>query len=213
VSKVESFIVGMVLGPVPVLLCLAVLVSIWFFTGLLTDETGPYLGLSALAIGIIIDCFFLKGWVRSAYQINNKVLAAIYIFYSIGVFGFCMGIPILNFPVGMMAGIYTARKMYYTKASREESNRNIKRTSVFTAVVMVLICCLLTLWAIAGQMIGYRLETPVLSFTFTAPVFFGVVFAGGAALVLLQYWLTSRTAKIALRFWVGSPNSALTEVG
>ncbi len=201
VSKIESFIVGIVLGPLPVLLCLAALLSICFFTGLLTDETGPYLGLSALAIGIIIDCLFLKRWVGSAYQINNKVLAAIYIFYSIGVFGFCMGIPILNFPVGMMAGIYTARKMYQIKAGTEECDRNIKRTSVFTALVMVLICCLLTLWAIAGQMIGYRLEVPVLSFTFTVPIFFGVVFTGGSALVLLQYWLTNRTARLALRFW------------
>jgi hypothetical protein len=182
-------------GLVPVLLCLAALLSICFFTGLLTDEAGPYLGLSALAIGIIIDCLFLKRWVRSIYQINNKVLAAIYIFYSIGVFGFCMGIPILNFPLCMMAGIYTARKMYHIKAGREERDRNIKRTSMFTALVMVLICCLLTLWAIAGNMIGYEVEFPV-SFTLTAPIFWAVVFAGGAFLVSLQYWLTSTAAKV-----------------
>jgi hypothetical protein len=112
----------------------------------------------------------------------------------------------------MMAGIYTARKMYHIKAGAEECNRNIKRTCVFTALVMVLICCLLTLWAIAGQMIGYRLETPVLSFTFTVPIFFSVVFAGGTALVLLQYWVTNRTARLALRFWTKSLNSTLTEV-
>ncbi|UCC23217.1 MAG: hypothetical protein JSW23_03960 [Planctomycetota bacterium] len=199
-SRVESFIVGMVLGPVPILFCF---VSAWFTsTVLLEDEnTVAVIALSGAGVGLIIDFLFLKRWVRGAYQINNKVLAAIYIFYSIGVFGFCMGIPILNFPVGMMAGIYTARKMYHIKAGAEECNRSIKRTCVFTALVMVLICCLLTLWAIAGQMIGYRLETPVLSFTLTAPVFFGVVLTGGSGLVLLQYWLTYKAAKLALRFW------------
>ena len=58
-------------------------------------------------------------------------------------------------------------------------------------------CCLITLWAIAGEMIGYRVETPVLSFTFTVPVFVAVVLAGGLALVLLQYWQTIIAAKLS----------------
>jgi hypothetical protein len=194
VSKVESFVVGVILGAVPVLFCF---VSAWFTSAVLLDDERAVavIALSGAAVGVVVDLLLLKRWVKRAYKINSKVLAAIYIFYSIGVFGFCMGIPILNFPVGMMAGIYTARKMYHIKAGTEECNRNIKRTSVFTALVMVVICCLLTLWALAGQMIGYRLETPVLSFTLTAPVFFGAVFAGGAALVLLQYRLTSTDCK------------------
>lgn len=210
-SKVESFIMGMVLGAGVVLFCF---VSAWFTSAVLLDDENAVavIALSGAGVGLIIDFLFLKRWVRSAYQINNKVLAAIYIFYSIGVFGFCMGIPVLNFPVGMMAGIYTARKMYHIEAGAEECNRSIKRTCVFTALVMVLICCLLTLWAIAGQMIGYRLETPVVSFTFTVPVFFGVVLMGGSGLVLLQYWLTSKTARLALKFWTRSPNSTLTEI-
>lgn len=211
-SKVESFIVGVILGAVPVLLCF---VSAWFTSAVLLDDerTVAVIALSGAAVGVVVDFLFLKRLVKRAYKISSRVLAAIYIFYSVGVFGFCMGIPILNFPVGMMAGIYTARKMYHIEAGREECNRKIKRTSVFTAVVMLLICCLLTLWAIAGQMIGYRLETPVLSFTFTVPIFFGVVFAGGAGLVLFQYWLTNKTARLALRFWTRSPNSTLTEAG
>lgn len=194
VSKIESFIVGMVLGPVPVLFCF---VSAWFTSAVLLDDENAVavIALSGAAVGVVVDFLFLKRWVKKAYEINSKVLAAIYIFYSIGVFGFCMGIPILNFPVCMMAGIYTARKMYHIKAGREECDRNIKRTSMFTALVMVLICCLLTLWAIAGNMIGYEVEFPV-SFTLTAPLFWAVVFAGGAFLVLLQYWLTSTAAKV-----------------
>ena len=198
VSKIESIILGMFFGFLPLLLCVAAagFVNVVYF-----EEKGiAYWALGGLGVGLIIDTIFVKSWVKKAYQMNTKVLAAIYIFYSIGVFGFCMGIPILNFPVGMMAGIYTARKMYHIKAGMGECDRNIRRTSMFTALVMVLICCLLTLWALVGQMIGYRFETPVLSFTFTVPIFFGVVFTGGAALVLLQYWLTNKTARLALRF-------------
>lgn len=48
-------------------------------------------------------------------------------------------------------------------------------------------------------MIGYRVETPYLSFTFTVPIFSAVVLIGGAGLVLLQYWLTSISAKLAFK--------------
>ena len=130
---------------------------------------------------------------------SNRVLAAIYIFYSIGVLGFCMGIPILEFPLGMAAGAYAARKIYHTNGGTEEFKRNVKRVSIFVAAVMVLICCLMALWAIAGQMIGADIQLPYLSFTLTLPLFFAVVITGGAILVLLQYWLTSISAKVVFR--------------
>jgi hypothetical protein len=195
VSKVESFILGVILGAVPVLLCLVILVIIGFFTGLLTDETGPYLGLLALAIGVIIDCLFLKRWVRSAYQMNNKVLAAIYIFYSIGILGFFMGIPIGCIFLGVLAGFYAGRKVSLAGNNQINSRGYFRRVAVFSSAVMVLICALITLWAIAGKMIGYEVEVPV-SFTLTAPIFWAVVFTGGAFLVLLQYWLTNKAAKV-----------------
>lgn len=200
-GKIESVILGMFLGAVPPLFCLLVVFSIGFFSELLTDESGPYFGLAGLGIGVIIDIVFLKRWVRMAYQLSSKVLAAIYIFYSVGVLGFCMGLPILNLVLGIVGGVYIARKMHIIGAGEEESKQAFKKTAFFCAVVMVLMCCLITLWAIAGQMIGSRFETAVLSFTFTVPIFSVVVLSGGAVLVLFQYWLTSKSAKFAFKLW------------
>jgi prepilin signal peptidase PulO-like enzyme (type II secretory pathway) len=64
---------------------------------------------------------------------------------------------------------------------------------------MALMCCLITLWAVAGQMIGYRIETPWLSFTFTIPIFLVIVLTGGAAAVTLQYLVTLVAAKLMLK--------------
>jgi len=197
VSKIECLILGIFFGFLPVLFCVA---AAGFINVVFLEEKGiAYWALGGLCVGLIIDIVFLKRWVKKAYQMNSKILAALYIFYSIGVLGFCMGIPILEFPLGIAAGAYAARKIYHTKAGPEEFKRNVKKVSVFAAAVMVLICCLMALWAIAGQMIDYRFETPWLSFTLTAPKFFAVVFTGGAGLVLLQYWLTSITAKVAFK--------------
>jgi hypothetical protein len=155
--------------------------------------------LWSLLPGVAIDVVFLKKWVRNAYKINSKILAAIYIFYSVIAIGMCMGIPIFHFAMCIAAGLYIARKMHFIGADEQMRKQAFKRMAVFCAAVMVLICCLMALWAIAGQMIGYRFETPWLSFTFTVPVFFSVVLAGGAALVLLQYQLTMITASLTFK--------------
>ena len=157
------------------------------------------MALAGLAVGIILDAVFLRRPIKKAYRINNKILIALYIFYSIGALGFCMGVPILNFGVGIVAGFYTARKMQCTKAGQIQRNRNIKRTAIFSAIVMMLMCCLTGTWALVGGMIGYRFETPILSFTFTVPAIVGMVLTGGLILSLLQYWLTSKAAKIVVK--------------
>jgi len=195
--KIESFMVGLFLGAIPVLFCflIACLIHIVLFE----EKAIPMWVLSGPGVGILIDAVFLKRWIKKAYQLSNKVLAAIYIFYSVGVLGFCMGVPILNFGVGVIAGIYTARKLYYIKPGKEVCVQSIKKTAVFSAAVMMAMCCLTGSWALVGGMVGARFESSVLSFTFTVPIIVGMVLTGGLLLCLLQYWLTSKAAKITLK--------------
>ena len=166
---------------------------------LLQEKGIAYWALGGLCVGLIIDAVFVKSWVKRAYQMSSKILAGLYIFYSVGVLGFCMGIPILEFPLGIAAGAYAARKIYHTNAGPQEFKRVVKRVSVFCAAVMVLICSLMVLWATLGKVPGLRVETPWLSFTFTVPIFSAVVLIGGTGLVLLQYWLARAAARATLK--------------
>ena len=196
-GKIESIILGMFFGVGPLVFCfLATMITTAIFWG--KESFGPW-ALWSLVPAIIIDVFYLKKWVRRAYQINNKVLSVIYLFYSVVALGMGMGLPILNLALGTAAGVYAARKMHFTGADEGRRKQAFKKTAVFSALVMTIMCCLITLWAIAGQMIGYRVETRYLSFTFTVPVFFAVVLTGGTALVLLQYCLTLTAAKITIK--------------
>jgi len=198
-SKVEAVILGILFGAVPILLCLLLMVIIGLSANLITDETGPYFALAALGMGLVIDIIFLKRWVKAAYRLNNKFLGAIYVFYSIGALGFGMGVPIFNFTVGITAGVYTGRKMRHIRADDKQRRRNIKETALFTAVVLMAMCCLTGLWALVGGLIGARFEILVLSFTFTVPVIIGCVISGGLILCILQYWITTAAAKITLK--------------
>lgn len=197
-SKFDAIILGILFGAVPILLCLLLVVIIAFSADWTGDEFGPY-ALAALGAGLVINIIFLKTWVAGAYRMSNAQLGVIYVFYSIGALGFGMGVPIFNFAVGITAGFYTARKVYHIQADQVQRSRKIKKTALFTAVVLMAMCSLTGFWALIGGLIGSRFETPVLSFTFTAPTIIGCVIAGGLILCTLQYWLTIAAAKITLR--------------
>jgi len=203
-NKTESVILGMFFGVGPIVFCfLATMVTASIFWG--KEALGPW-ALWSLVPGVIIDILFLKKWVRNAYRMNNKILAGIYLFYSVVALGMGMGLPVLNFVLGIMAGIYSARRTHFAGADQQSRNQVFKKTAVFCAAVMAVMCCLITLWAIAGKMIGYRFETSFLSFTLTVPIFFAVVLIGGAVLVLLQYRLTLTAAKITIKLLPATGN-------
>jgi hypothetical protein len=197
VSKIESLMLGMFFGFLPLVACF---VGTILFAGMVFGpEVLEAWALWSLVPGVVIDVVFLKKWVRGAYQMNSKILAGIYIFYAVIALAMGMGVPIFNFALCIAAGVYIARKMHFAGADEETRRRAFKRMAGFCAGVMVFICCLITLWAIVGRMIGYEFETPWLTITFTVPIFFAVVLSGGAALVLLQYWLTIAAAKVTFR--------------
>ena len=190
---VECVILAMFFGFVPMLFCLivAVIIASALFG---TEILGPW-ALWSFAPAIAIDAALMKKWIKGAYQMSSVVLGILYLFYSIVTLGMFMGLPIGSFTLGIVAGLYAARKMQLAQADEQSCRRYIKKTAIFSASVMVLMCCLITLWAIAGQMIGYRIET----FTITAPIFFVIVLTGGAVAVTLQYFVTLAAAKLMLR--------------
>jgi hypothetical protein len=206
-KKLEAFVLGLVFAPAPVLFCF---VGAWFTSFILYKQFGlsekvvSTSALSGLAVGVIITAVVLRRWVRNAYKINNKALAALYIFYSIIAFGFGMGIPVFNYVLGMAAGVYIVRKMCYLRTDESECKRNIKKTSIFTAVIMLVVCCLMVLWGLAGEVSGKDFEVLFkslfgLELTINTAGFVGIVFFGACAMILLQYWLTKLSAKITFK--------------
>ena len=191
---VECVIFAAFFGFVPVLFCL--LITVVIASALFGTKTlGPW-SLWSFVPAAVINVLLLKKWVKGAYQMSGKALTSVYLFYSIIGLGMCMGIPLVSFTLGIATGLYAARRMQLAQADEQTSKQYFKKTAIFSASVMALMCCLITLWAIAGRMIGYRIET----FTITAPIFFVIVLTGGAIAVTLQYFATRFAAKLAFRF-------------
>ena len=127
---------------------------------------------------------------------SGKALASVYLFYSIIGLGMCMGIPLVSFTLGIVAGLYAGRRMQLAQAESQTRTKYFKKTAFFSAAVMALMCCLITLWAIVGGLVGSDIETPILSFTMTLRVFAAITLTGGAIIVTLQYLVTSLAAKL-----------------
>ena len=196
IKIIESLMLGTFFGFVPVYFCLIVTILITStFWG--TKSLGLWV-LWSLVPAVLMDIIFLKKWIKNAYQINGKILALIYMFYSIIALGMFMGIPIGALVLGIGAGLFSARKIQ-NAADTQIQKQALRKTARFCAAVMGLMCCLITLWAIAGQMIGYELQSPFLSLTLSVPIFAAIVLTGSAALVLLQYFLTIFTAKLTIK--------------
>lgn len=198
---------GLVFVPAPALFCFAAACftsGVLYKLGVISEKIIPVSSLSCLAMGLIMAAILSRPLVRNAYKFNNKVLVGFYIFYSMLAFGLGMGIPVLNYILGMASGVYMVRKMCYLGADEAECKLNIKKTAIFTTVIMAILCCLMVLIGLAGRISGKDFEnlfTSLFGFKLTINTagFVGMIFCGACAMILLQYLLTRLSAKITFK--------------
>lgn len=195
--KAEKIIIALFIFPAPVLFCMLIAaLAIFLFD--IKDPIAGYLGLSSIAVGVLIDIFFLIRWVKKAYEFGTIVLAFGYVFYSIVAWGMGMGVPLLNFGVGISAGVFIALKLH-SVADEHERKQRINRCAFFTAAVLIFVCCLSGFWAIIGGLIGGEFQLGPIKFNFTAAIIIALTLSGGFTLAFLQYCLTKAAAAVTLK--------------
>ncbi len=197
-SKAEKIIIALLIFPAPILFCMLV-AAVSIFICDVKDPFAGYLGLSSIVVGVIIDIFFLIGWIKKAYEFGSMVLAFGYFFYSIIAWGMGMGVPLFNFGIGVSAGIFIALKLNSNSADEHERKQKIQKCAFFTATVLIFVCCLSGFWAIIGGLVGSEFEIGAISFNFTVTIIITLTLTGGFVLALLQYWLTKAAAATTLR--------------
>ena len=138
INKLENIFLALVFGGIAPIFCF---LAGWWGAYLLAPESQiPIFMLAGLGLGIIIDLLFLGKWIKLAYRIHHIILIAIYLFYSVGIFGFFMGVPVFNMVMGPLAGFYTGRRLGQEKVNSEEKERAIHWIGLFTAFVLAVAC-------------------------------------------------------------------------
>jgi hypothetical protein len=163
----------------------------WWLSIHLVPESQIFIfALAGLALGIIIDVIFLKKALALGYNLKVIIMAAIYLFYSAGIFGFFMGVPIFNVLPGVFAAIYIARRASLSIWDNARFKRNVNRTAWFAVVVMLLICIESAYLALSDAYTSNNISGMFgLGFEVTIGMLWAIVIVGGVLLLGFQYWI------------------------
>jgi len=185
-------------GVLPTILFLA---GWWSSIGLKDNQEIFSIALAGIGLGILIDVLVLKPWLRSLETLSNGILISVYVFYSIMVLGFFMGVPLFNVGLGILAGRFIARVGLYKGLTKVQMDKLIHSTARITTIILFGIC-LISAWIALKDPMDTAINLQgmfQLGFTVTESMVLGIVVFGGILLLIVQYILTVRFAKYELK--------------
>ncbi|MCX6221446.1 MAG: hypothetical protein NTZ69_10695 [Bacteroidia bacterium] len=192
-KKYDDLFFGLIIGGFFPILLLFLTVIGWFYLDR-NEAHIPYYLLTASIAGLAIDLKYLKKWLTRKYELPTWFTVFIYLFYNVMILGFLMGLPLLNPFAGIVAGYYFGRKFQNPETSGAKISTQINRLSLFTALVMTLVCSASGFVGLAGDGAGSEVQHMLhLGFEITRPMLWGITVIGGAGLVLLTVLLTRVT--------------------
>lgn len=156
--------------------------------------------LIGIIIGVTLDILLLKKIVMDLYNLNAVFLVLIYVAYSVGIFGFFMGVPVFNIFLGPLAGYYIGRKMKAKRKGKEIFEKELQKTNIFGLLILLIICISSAVLALYDPYTGANLKGMLgLPFEVTVPIIWGIIITGGITLLISQYFMTKVTAYEAYR--------------
>lgn len=185
-------------GVLPSILFLA---GWWSSIGLKDNQEIFSIALAGIGLGILIDVLVLKPWLRSLETLSSGILISVYVFYSIMVLGFFMGVPLFNVGLGILAGRFIARVGLYKGLTKVQMDKLIHSTATITTIILFGIC-LISAWIALKDPMDTAINLQgmfQLGFTVTESMVLGIVVFGGILLLIVQYILTVRFAKYELK--------------
>lgn len=192
-KRFEKIINGFLLGSTFPLLFGLLSVITWFYLDRSENRLVIYLTIG-LFLGLLIDFKFLKGCINRRFDLPIWFMAAIYIVYNIFVYGFFMGLPVFNAFLGLFAGYYFGNRICFQNVKSEKHSKLINQVSLFTGLIMTLICISSGFLALMNNEAGGMIKEVLgLSFEVTKSMVWGIVLIGGLTLILTNILLTRIT--------------------
>jgi hypothetical protein len=189
-KNIDKIFIGILIGSVFPLLLSLLSVILWFYINRNTELVLIYLSIG-LVLGFIIDFKFLKTWIIKRYELPLWFIIGMYIFYNIEIYGFFMGVPVVNILMGLIAGYYCGKKIEHQNISPDKIPAVIKKISLFTCLIMSLICLSSAVIALIDESTGENLRLMFsLNFPITKAMILAIILVGGFILILSQYFIT-----------------------
>lgn len=200
-KKIEDMAIGVLLGAVPILVCF--LAFWWISIPFVPESYISRWALGGLLLGVLLDIFFLRGWVRHAYSMKTGIWMGIYVFYSVGLLGFFMGVPVFNLLLALPAGVFIGRRLSLNTADPAQLQKTARQTAMFTLGILGLVCITSAFLALASPSTASDLQGILGLASPVAPAgILGIILGGGAALLALDWWLTIKSVELSHGYFV-----------
>ena len=199
--RIESAVIGVLFGAVPIIICF---LAGWWISIPLVPESRIFLcALAGLLVGVLVDVIFLKAWIRHAYSMKPLVWMAVYLFYSIGMFGFFMGVPVFNVLLALPAGFFVGGWLAHIGADSTRMKNAARHSAIFTTSILALVCVASSAIALASSSTASDLQGMLnLPFQVTPVMIIGIIAGGGILILILQWWLTIKSVERAYEYFV-----------
>ncbi len=195
-AGIERLFLSVVIGFVfPILLGLA---GWWGSIPFVPEKSILYFALGGFMLGVLVDMVFLRFWTRNALRLPLVWPALVYMFYSVGMLGFFMGVPVFNVIMGPVGGYYLGMRLRTNNAQKDEVERTAKQTGLFTAFMLAGACAA----AMVIASLDSSLEANISGmFTLVKPISRSTILAlsatVGIGMVVLEYVITRAAVKFA----------------
>ena len=127
--KADKYFLSFIYAPIiPIILFLS---GWWVSLPFYRDNRITIFALTGLAAGILIDILFRRKLINEGYRRSVLLNSVIFLFYSVMGFGFFMGVPVFHPALGIIAGLYIARKSFINGASAVEFCQSIRVCAFF----------------------------------------------------------------------------------
>lgn len=197
--KIEIVTIGFLFGAVPIIICF---LAGWWISILFIPESRIFLfALAGFLVGVIINILFLRTWIQTAYSMKPVVWMMIYLFYSFGMFGFFMGVPVFNVALALPAGFFIGGWLVYNGADSARMKKAARYSALFTTSVLAFICALSATIALINSSTTSDLQG-MFGLQLTHGMIIGIIIGGGISLLILQWLLTYWFVQLAYRYFV-----------
>jgi len=188
-QKIDKILFGTVAGVFFPFLFTWIAIGLGYY---LSKERGmPYFFAAGLATGIITDILLLKRILANLFDLQYWLLTGFYILCNIFIYGTFMGFPVFNLAMGLVAGYYFGRRISVKNIISPERETLIRKVSVFSTLLMIGICISSAFIALHEKTIGEELQGMLgLGFEPRKSLIVTGIIIGGAALIIIQYFIT-----------------------
>jgi hypothetical protein len=198
-SKLEKFALVVVIAP---LAPIAGFLGFWWTSyAFLPEKWIPLFTISGLLLGLLADIFILKYLLPRANKLPMTFWMVVFVFYTVGLFGFFMGVPVFNALLAVPAGWIMGAKLVHENADQPQVRKMTREATWFTTGILFLVCVASAFFALASPSTPSDLRGMLgLNFEVTQAMIIGLIAVGGILLLVCNAALTVISVRLTHSF-------------